>query len=288
MKQILMMIVFLCLPAAAACGADWKALTDEAVMLSPASVVALEGKEKKSEQDVYVLTLIYYRQYRHAGLKKLLADSGNLPPDSPALSLLQGILLMREHQHPQSRAVLNGVLHAHPDFYPALFVLGHQCYLQKDFHQAHALARRLIGKKKDLSKYHYMASLVLAAGARGFTAPRNWLLAIPAYFEVTGHFREAKRLMPESAEVLYGLGCFHLLTPSFVGGDIDLAISMLEKSRRLTPLNTQVYVRLAQAYRAKNDESAYRKNIDRAHEIDAQDELLADYLSGEKGFLDVP
>lgn len=288
MKIFFVMVVFSCLLAVSAYGADWKTLTDEAVSLSSSAVAALEGKEKKSEQDVYMLTLIYYRQYHHAGLKKLWADSGKIPPDSPAVKLLQGILLMREHQHRQSRAVLNGALQSHPDFYPALFVLGHQCYLLKDFSQAHALARQLIGKKNHLSKYHYMASLVLAAGARGFTAPRNWLWAIPAYFEVTGHFREARKLMPESAEVLYGLGCFHLLTPSFAGGDIDLAIAMLEKSRRLTPLNTQAYVRLAQAYRAQKDESAYRKNIDRAYELDAQDELLLDYLSGEKGFLDVP
>jgi Tfp pilus assembly protein PilF len=62
---------------------------------------------------------------------------------------------------------------------------------------------------------------------------------------------------------------------------------MLEKSRQFTPQNTQVYVRLAQAYRFKGDIIAYRKNIARAIEIDPQDEVLLDYLSGEKVFLDV-
>ncbi len=94
--------------------------------------------------------------------------------------------------------------------------------------------------------------------------------------------------MPQAPEVLYGLGCCHLLTPSFVGGNLDLAIEMLERSRQLTPLNTQVYVRLAQAYRAKKNEDAYRRHIERAREIDGQDELLIDYLSGEKAFLDAP
>jgi len=287
-KKLIPAFVFLGLSVLPAFGADWKALTDEAVSLAPAAVATLESRGKKSEQDVYILTLIYYRQYSHAGLKKLFNDCEKTLPDSAAIKLLQGIILMREHQHRPSRAVLDAVLKTHPDFYPALFVLGHQCYLQKDYKQAYVLARQLLDRKKELSRYHLTASLVLAAGARGFTAPRNWLRAIPVYFEVTGYFRDAKKIMPESAEVLYGLGCFHLLTPAFVGGDLDLAISMLEKSRRLTPLNTQVYVRLAQAYRAKKDEAAYRKNIARAVELDPFDEMLVDYLSGEKTFLDVP
>ena len=288
MKNLSVMFILLSLTAVTAYGADWKILTDGTTALSPAAILALENKERKSDEDIYALTLIYYRQYHHAGLKKLFAAYEKVMPDSPVVKLLQGILLMQEHRHRQSRAVLTGVFRAHPDFYPALFALGHSSYLQKDYQEAYVLARQLLDRKKQLSRYHYTAGLVLAAGARGFTTPRNWILAIPAYFEVNGYFREAKKLMPESPEVLYGTGCYHLLTPSFAGGDIDLAISLLEKSRRLTPLNTQVYVRLAQAYRAKKDENAYSKNIARAIELDPQDELLLDYLSGEKAFLDVP
>jgi tetratricopeptide (TPR) repeat protein len=288
MKTFAAALMLVCLVGASGYGADWKTLTDEAVSLSPPEIWALAAKEKKSDGEIYKLTIVYYRQYDRSALRKLWVESGQARSDTPALGLLRGVLLLREHRLTESRAVLSRVLQEHPDFHPALFVLGHLSYLQKDFVYAYAVARRLIAQKKDLSTYHYTAALVLAAGAKGFTAPRNWLWAIPAFLEVTGHFREAGKLMPQAPEVLYGLGCFHLLTPSFVGGNLDLAIEMLERSRQLTPLNTQVYVRLAQAYRAKKNEDAYRRHIERAREIDGQDELLIDYLSGEKAFLDAP
>ena len=83
-------------------------------------------------------------------------------------------------------------------------------------------------------------------------------------------------------------GPIHPLTPAVAGGNLERATQLLEKSRQLTPLNPNVYLRLAQAYRARGDSSQYRKNIDRASELDCRDELLLDYLSGEKAFLDVP
>lgn len=288
MQNMFAVILAFFLTASAAFAADWKTLADEAVLLSPGAAAFLENKKEKTEQDVYQLTLIYYRDYHHPKLKKLYADHEKTLSGRPALKLLQGVILLREHRYAESRAVLEGLIRERPDIHAATFVLGHLHYLRKDFERSYALARQLIRKKKDISRYHYVVSLLLAAGAKGMIVAHNLLWAIPAYFEVNGYFREARQLMPEAPEVLYGIGSYHLLTPPVAGGDIDLALSLLEKSRRLTPLNTSVYVRLAQGFRAKKDETAYANNIARARELDPQDELLLDYLSGEKVFLDVP
>ncbi len=287
MKKLILTLFLLCWVCSSASAADWICLTDRAVSLSASEINILEQKKDKTADDLYTLILLYYRNYNHAGLKKLFAAHGVSAPAGSELRVLEAIILMREHRHSESRAILTCVLEAHPDFYPALIVLSHLHYLQKDFTQSYAVARRLIARKKELSKYHYTVSLLLAAGAKGTLTKKNMVRAIPAYFEITGYFKEAKRLMPDSAEVLYGLGSYHLLTPPVAGGDVDKAIAMLEKSRQLTPHNTPVYVRLAQAYRFKGDQAAWKKNIDRAMEIDPLDELLQDYLSGEKVFLDV-
>lgn len=288
MKKILCtltLLLWICSPVFAA---DWVSLADKAASLSSSGINQLELKKEKTADDFYVLTIAYYRNYNHAGLKKIFAASSACVSCGSERRLLEAIILMREHRHAQSSAILTEVLESQPDFYPATAVLAHLRYLQKDFAASYALARRLIARKKELSRYHYTVSLLLAAGAKGILTKKNLVRAIPGYFEVHGYIRETKKLRPEAAEVLYGLGSYHLLLPSVVGGNVDLAISLLEQSRQLTPLNTHVYVRLAQAYRSKGDEAAYRKYMARATEIDPQDELLLDELSGEKVFLDVP
>jgi tetratricopeptide (TPR) repeat protein len=287
MRNILLIIIFICLSSSFALASEWKDWADAAVTLSPGAICELENKKEKTKQNVYILTILYYRDNNHVGLKKLFDENVKNITDGPVLKVLKAIILMREHKHQESRNILTGVLQTHPDFYPALIVLSHLHYVQKNFAGAYDIARQLIEKKEELSRYHYMLSLLIATGSKGILAKKNMLTALPAYFEVKGYLAEAQSLMPDSAEVLYGVGSFHLLTPHVAGGNLDKAIWMLEKSKAISPLNTNVHVRLAQAYLAKGDTMAYQKNIARAKELDPRDEVLLDYLSGEKAFLDV-
>jgi tetratricopeptide (TPR) repeat protein len=281
-------IIFALLFCSSARAADWKNPADSAIQLSPGAILSLENKKDKSAQDVYRLTIVYYREYQQAKLKKLFNDNEKNIPDSPVLKLLQGIILMWDHRHQESRNILTNAVKAYPDFYPAQIALLHLDYLQKDFVRVYRMARPMIDKKSELSRFHLTVSLLLAAGSKGFITRKNLIKAIPAYFEVNRYFKEAQKLMPDSAEVLYGVGSYRLVAPAIAGGNLDSAIQLLERSGQLTPLNTNVYVRLAQAYRAKGNLAAYQKNIARAWELDPQDELLLDYVSGEKVFLDVP
>lgn len=267
---------------------DWKTPADNAIALSPEAVTALEKKQDKTAEDLYQLTILYYRQYDQAKLQKLLTDSDKTLADTQVGRLLAAIVLMRKHKLADSANVLNRILSSEPDFYPALIVLAHLSYLRKDFAGSYAQARKLLENKKALSRYHYTVSLLMAAGARGILAKNDLARAIPGYFEVKRYFKEAQKLMPDAPEVLYARGSYYLLTPPIADGDIDLAMEMLEKSRALTPLNPSVYVRLAQGYRAKGDEAAWLKNLNAARALDPDDELVLDYLSGAKAFLDVP
>ena len=288
MKKILSLIVFVCLLYSSAFSSDWKNLANATIEMSADAISNLENKKDKSAQDVYSLTIIYNREGNLDKLQTMFNDNEKNMPNSPALRLLEGIILMREHKYEESRDILKGVMTTHPDFYPALVTLSYLNYLQKDFAQTYAIAKQLIAKKTELSRYHYVGSLLLAAGSKGIMAKNSLFNAIFAYFEVNGYFEEAQQLMPDSSEVLYATGSYYLVTPAIAGGDLDKAIGLLEKSRQLAPLNTQVYVRLAQAYRNRGDAVAFQQNIARASELDPQDELLLDYISDEKKFLDIP
>lgn len=273
--------------AAAGFAADWKNPADLAVQMSPGAISGLENKKDKTVQDVYMLTIIYYREFNRPKLKKLFRDQETNARSAPVLGLLQGIILMWDHRYQESFSILTSVIKAYPDFYPAQITLAHLSYLQKDFTRSYRMAGQMIEKKKELSRFHHTQSLLIAAGSKGFITGKNLIRAIPAYFEVNGYLKEAQKLMPDSAEVLYAVGSYCLLTPGVAGGDLDKAIAMLERSRQLTPLNTTVYVRLAQAYLAKGDVVQYQKTLARAKELDPGDELLLDYTTGEKAFLDV-
>jgi tetratricopeptide (TPR) repeat protein len=288
MKNILSFFVLACLFCSSSFAADWKSPADAAVGMPPAAMISLENKKDKSEQDIYVLTITYYREYQRAKLRKLFSDNKNNMHDSPAMKLLQGTMFLRDHRHQESRDVLMNIIKTHPDFYPAQVTLAHLEYLQKDFEGSYRRALQMIEKKSELSRFHLAMSLMLATGAKGGITKKHMIRAIPAYFEVNGYLKEAQKQMPDSAEVLYAVGSYHLLTPAIAGGDLDKAIVLLEKSRRMTPLNPSVYVRLAQAYRAKGQTAVSRKYIAWAIELDPQDEILLDDLSGQKNFLDVP
>ena len=288
MKKIFLcaiLILPLCLSAAAA---EWKSPADAAVAMSGAAVASLENKPDKTAEDVYILTIIYYREFQKARLKKLFREYEEKMPDHPVIKLLQGIILMADHRLSESHGVLIGVLRTHPDFHPARVTLAHLNYLQKDFDRSYREALDLIGRKKELSGFHFAVSLMVASGAKGVLVKKNPVRAIPAHFEVTGYLKEAAKQMPGSAEVLYAWGSYYLLTPSIAGGDLDQAIALLERSRKLSPFNPGVYVRLAQACRARGFRVAAGQYLEYARRLDPQDELLQDELSGEKIFLDAP
>ncbi|MEE9913453.1 MAG: hypothetical protein K4571_17210 [Deltaproteobacteria bacterium] len=288
MKRILPFMILASLFCSVSFASEWKSPADLACGLPPDAVVSLENKKDKTPQDIYMLTIIYYREFQRSKLKKLFQDHEKQAPAGPEMKLLAGIVLMRDHRHQESREVLTGVAKTHPDFYPAQTTLAHLAYLQKDFDRSYRIARQMIEKKKELSRFHLALCLMLATGAQGAITKKSMLRAIPAYFEVNRYLKEAQKQMPDSAEVLYAVGSYYLLMPAIVGGDLDRAIFLLERSRRLTPLNPGVYVRLAQAYRARGDAAASEQNIARAIELDPHDELLQDDLSGKKDFLDVP
>ena len=116
MKKILLLItVFFCSGSLPAVAADWVGLADRAVSLSAGDVRVLESKSDKTLGDLYQLTIYYYRQYDHDGLAALFSETKDQYPADSEARVLEAIILMREHRHAQSRAVLDRVLARKPD-----------------------------------------------------------------------------------------------------------------------------------------------------------------------------
>jgi tetratricopeptide (TPR) repeat protein len=271
-----------------AIAADWKMLSDHAVSMSADGICSLENTKHKTSSDIYQLAIIYVRQFDYNKNKKLLREVENLMPDTAILKWLQALVFMQEHRLQESSENLLRLIKTDPEFYPAAITLAHVYYLKKDFTRSYSLARQLMERKKDLSRYHYVVSLLIAGAAKGIITKKTLERLLPSYFEVHSYFKEAEKMQPQAPEVLFGLGSYYLLIPAIVGGNNNKAIKLLEKARELTPLNVHIYVRLAQANKAKGNLVAYHHNISKAREIDSQDELLVDFTSGKKDFLDVP
>lgn len=267
---------------------DWKMLSDHAVGMSADRICGLENKKNKTSSDIYQLAIINVRQFDHNKNKKLLQDAETLIPDTAILKWLQALVFMQEHKLQESSDSLLQINRNNPEFYPAAVTLAHVYYLKKDFARSYSLARQLMERKKELSQYHYVVSLLIAGAAKGTITKKTRERLLPSYFEVHSYFKEGEKLMPQAPEVLFGLGTYYLLIPAIVGGNTNKAIKLLVKAQEMTPLNANIYVRLAQAYKDKGNLTAYHYYIGRACEIDPLDELLIDFTSGKKEFLDVP
>ena len=88
--------------------------------------------------------------------------------------------------------------------------------------------------------------------------------------------RKAEALQPDNAGVLFGIGSYYLLAPGFAGGDRNAALDHLEKAVKADPLMADTYVRLAQAYKLKGNSEKYNVCLQKALEIDPQNELALD------------
>ena len=154
--------------------------------------------------------------------------------------------------------------------------------MQSDFKEAIRLVTKVQkqGKNKvDLS--NYARAYAIFAGAKGMIASNGGPLSkVVNGMQVLPTLKKAERLQPNSPAVLFGLGSFYFLAPRVAGGNVDKALEYLERAIAADPLFADAYVRLAQIYKNKGNEQKYELYIDKALEIDPDNELAKDEISG--------
>ena len=76
-----------------------------------------------------------------------------------------------------------------------------------------------------------------------------------------------------------------MLVPSTLGRDLDKAAGYLSKAIGEDPFSPEPHVRLAQIYKVRGDMEKYRQYLDKALELDPDDELALDIKNGACKFI---
>jgi len=266
---------------------NWKDLHELADSLSLEEAKANAGKQPDSIEGLYVLGLVCLNQHNDNDAEAAFNKIIGLNPAAYEAQWGLSETLRRRHRADKSEAILNEIIKSHPDFSPAFITLAYIKYNQMDFESSVRLASKVIKQgKNNVDLSNYTRAFLIVAGAKGMIAHYGGPIA--KVVNGTGVFptlKDAESLQPNSPGVLFGIGCFYLLAPSIVGGNKDKALDYLQRTVKADPLFADAYVRLAQAYNVKGDKQKYELYLQKALEVDPQNELVLDVQSGRCKFI---
>ena len=269
-------IVFLLFLQVFVCYAlPWKSLHEKADKETLTAVLADAVKNPNAPEALYPLALVYLNMYKINEADGVFLDMLQLDPKSVEAKWGHAEILRRRHKLDQSRAILEEIVKKNPEFSPATITLGYLLYEKKDYEEAvHLMAKVLKQGAREVDLSNYVRAYLIMAGSKGMLATTGGIFSkLVNGVQVLPYLRKAEKLQPKSAGVAFGLGCFYVLAPSFVGGDKKKGLALLEKSIKIDPQFADAYARLAQFYRDKGDKEKYHSYLDKALELDPQNEL---------------
>lgn len=267
------------------CAMGWKGLHEKADILDYQNAKA-EANAAKAD-DIYVFALVCLNL--HKDMEAEVAFRKILLTDPSSIKAKWGVAecLRRRHDIKKSQELLVEIIEIDPDFAPAYISLAYIKYLSMEFDEAVRLALRVIEKGQsgaDLT--NYVRALAMYAGAKGMIAHYGGVFSKAINgTAVKPNLDKAFKLQPNSPGVLFGLGSYYLLAPVIAGGDKQKAEIYLKKAIQVDPLFADAYVRLAQLYKIRNDNSKYSEFMELALKIDPGNELALDHQSGRCKFI---
>lgn len=195
--------------------------------------------------------------------------------------------LRREHRLEESEEVLKKILKEHPDFAPAYISLARIRYIRMDFEGAIRLGKKVLAAGPSRAdKTSITAAYLIVGDSKGMLAYYGGPVAKAVHgIAVAGYLRAAEKLQPGTAAVDFSIGSYYLLAPPAAGRDMNKAEEYLKRSIASDPRFADAYVRLAQVYRMKSDMDRYREYLNKALEIDPENELGLDIRSGRCKFV---
>lgn len=188
-------------------------------------------------------------------------------------------ILRRACRFQDSEKILNQVLAKSPEHASSLISLSYIRYYDNKFSDALKILKQIL-KQPDLERENKALVYMLMGSINAKKATQGGLWCKVAYgTRIGGFFEKAKTLAPDLSEVRLGLGTFCLLAPKIAGGDVDKAIEELQYAVELTPDFATANARLAQAYKKKGDLNKYNFYIQRAKELDPENEVVKEIES---------
>ena len=284
MRRILAIILFLIFSLSEISFAlDWKNLHEKADNEDLKTIRAKVLNNPNSIENLYVLGLVYFNLYKDSEALEVFSDI--LKRDPKVIEAKWGVAesLRRKHDLDKSEILLNEVIKSNSEFSPAYISLAYIKYIRLDFESSVKLALKVIEQgQSNMDLTNYVRAIVMYAGAKGMIAHYGGVFSKAVNgLSVKPNLDKAEKLQPNSSTVLFGLGSFYLLAPAIAGGDKNKAEEYFLKAIKVDPLFADVYVRLAQLYKAQKDNLKYEFYLQKATEIDPKSERLLDYNSGK-------
>jgi Tfp pilus assembly protein PilF len=266
---------------------DWKYLHERADNEKLENVSGLTKEGGDSIESRYILGLIYLNLHKDIEAEELFR--GILNDDKEMLGAKWGMaeVFRRRHKKDIAKAILDEVLGVDPEFPPACISLAYIKYMNLEFEYSVRLALRVIemGRARvDLG--NYVRAYTMYAGAKGMIAHYGGILSKAINgAAVMPNLEKAEKLDPDAPSVLFGLGSYYFLAPRIAGGDKAKAEGYLVKAIEADPMLVDAYVRLAQLYKVRGARGKYNFYMDKALQLDPENELILDSRSGECKFI---
>lgn len=206
-------------------------------------------------------------------------------PDNLDAAWGKAEVLRRSRNYQDSQELLDRILAKNPQYAPALISLAYIRYKDNKFNEAIKLVNQAL-KIKNLNKEDRAMAYMMAGTINARRSSKGWLMNKVVYgTQVKGYFLKAAELAPDLPEVHLGLGTFYLLAPSIAGGSPYKARKELELTIQLAPDFATPYARLAQYYKRIGDPEGYRINLEKAKELDPDNEVFIEIENEKSGDL---
>ncbi len=266
---------------------DWKDIHDKAGETGIEAAKEAASNGPASVVDLYTLALVQLTNHQDQEAKNNFLQIIEMDKDNFAAKWGLAEVARRQHEIEESQKLLDGVFKVNKEFPPALITQAYIYYTKRDFDAAVNAAKKVLAQGRDeVDVDNYVRAKLMIAGAKGMIAHFGGPLSKAINgMSVKPNLRAAEKIRPNSPEVLYGLGSFYLLAPDPFGGDIEKAEDYLNKAIQADPLFVDAYVRLAQLYKVKGDKTAYEEYLEKALDIDPQNQMANDIKSGECNFI---
>ena len=187
---------------------------------------------------------------------------------------------LREYQ--QAEKLLNQILSNNPSHTSSLISLAYIRYKDDKLDESLKLVREAL-KQTDIDTRNKALAYMMLGSINGRRAKKGGFFSKLTYgTQIKNHFLKAKEIAPDLPEVHLGLGTFYLLAPAIAGGDLNKAVEELELTVKIAPEFATPHARLAQAYQKKGNAEKYNFHLNRAKELDSENEVLKEFRDGSQ------
>jgi tetratricopeptide (TPR) repeat protein len=198
----------------------------------------------------------------------------SVEPDNITALWGKAEILRRNYKLKDSQVILNKLLSGDPRHTPSLITLSYIRYHDNRLDEALKILRQVLNQPNLESEDRALVYMLMGSINAKRASLGGFLSKIAYGTHVWGYFERAKVLAPDLSEVRLGLGTFCLLAPKIIGGNLEKAIEELEVAVKLTPDFATANARLAQAYKKKGNLEKYNFYLQRAKELDPENEVL--------------